>query len=391
MQRRTERERLLAAVDDGPLDAHAATLRSVLDCDAALVTVLDEEDQRFLGMHGMRGRPRSRRGTPLDRSLCRDVATEDDTLWLDDLTSDPHYRQHGALTHLGVEAYLGVPLRTPSGQVVGAVCGLHNTPRAWSGEDLTHLERVRDLVQEELRRLLDASGIRAANTELGLVLSTLRHELGGQLAIVLGGVETAMLPGIDDDLRRRVLTNARRDCRQAIATLDALLRADSRSPDKLQQVDVAELVAEVAQDAAAVHATKRVRVAAQPTSLVTEPTLVRHVVRNLVDNACKYSDGSVLVTAAPAGRGAEIVVVDHGPGIPAEVIDQLYEPFSRTREDGGASGFGLGLYIIRTLCRRLGAGIAVDTRADGTAITITVPHRGQSPKPSNAASSSDGA
>ena len=115
------------------------------------------------------------------------------------------------------------------------------------------------------------------------------------------------------------------------------------------------------------------------------------MLRNLVDNACKYSDGEVVVTARQVGGSAQLVVADRGPGIPDAVIDQLYEPFSRPRDDGGASGFGLGLYIIRTLCQRLGAGIAVDTGADGTTVTVTVPNRGQSPKPSKAASSSDGA
>lgn len=316
MSHASERERLLAAVDDGPLDAHAATLRSVLDCDAALVTVLDDDAQRFLGMHGMTGRPRKRRGTPLDRSLCRDVAASDDTLRLDDLSTDGDYRQHPALTHLGVEAYLGVPLRTPSGDIVGAVCGLHNTPRAWSDDDLLHLERVRDLVQEEIDRLLDTRGVQAANQELSLVLSTLRHELGGQLAIVLGGIETALLPGLDDTLRERVLTNSRRDCQQVIATLDALLRVDSRSPDQLREVDLAEIATDVVAAAATAHQTDRIHVETEPTTLVTEPTLVAHVLRNLVDNACKYADGPVRVSTRPAGRGAELVVADHGPGIP---------------------------------------------------------------------------
>ena len=391
MSRASERERLLEVVEEGPLDAHAATLRSVLDCDAALVTVLDDDAQRFLGMHGMTGRPQKRRGTPLDRSLCRDVAASEETLRLDDLSTDGDYRRHPALTHLGVEAYIGVPLRAPSGEVVGAVCGLHNSPHAWSDGDLQHLERVRDLVQDECRRMLDAGGTRAANQELSLVLSTLRHELGGQLAIVLGGIETALLPGIDVELRERVLINARRDARQVIATLDALLRVDSRSPDQLREVDLASTVTDVVEQAGSAHRTNRIRPVTEPTSLVTEPTLVRHVLRNLVDNACKYSDGEVVVTARQVGGSAQLVVADRGPGIPDAVIDQLYEPFSRPRDDGGASGFGLGLYIIRTLCQRLGAGIAVDTGADGTTVTVTVPNRGQSPKPSKAASSSDGA
>lgn len=387
----TERARLLAAADDGPLDAHAATIRFVLGCDAAVITVLGDDEQRFLGMQGMKGPSRRLRGTGLDRSLCLHVARDVRPLRLDDTAGHADYRDHPALTHLGIEAYLGVPLRAPSGEVVGAVAGLSTTPRSWSRNDLTKLEHLRDLVEDELDRLLDSTVARAAHRELSLVLSTLRHELGGRLSIVLGGIETAMLPGIDDDLRLRVLGNARRDGRRVVDTLDALLRTDGRAPDQLVPVDLASLVADVAEEASAMHGSDRIRVVAPPTSLVTEPTLLAHVLRNLVDNACKYTDGVVTIRLVPGPDGATFAVADDGPGMPDDVIEQLYEPFSRARDDGGASGFGLGLYIVRTLCQRLGAEIDVDTGPGGTTVTVVVPERRQSPKPSNAASSSDGA
>lgn len=384
-----ERATLVDAVDDGPADPHARIVANLLECDAALVSVIGPRHQHLLGRHGLAGPLEQRRRTPLEQSLDRIVVDRDTPLRLDDLATDPAFRDHPARTGLGVEAYLGVPLRAPSGEIVGAVCAIHHSPRQWSGEDLDQLEAMRDLVQVELRPLLRARQDRARAEEVALLLSTLRHELGGELAIVLGGIETAMLPSIDQDLRNQVLANARRDCRRVVSTLDALLRMDNRAPVQLRQVQLEELVTDVMDGTAIGHDTSRITLDIEDCRLVTETVLLGHIVRNLIDNAYKYSEGPVAVTGGCGDGTAHITVADEGPGIPEPVVAQLYEPFSRARTDGGASGFGLGLYIIRNLCRRLDGTLSVDTGEHGTAITITVPDQGQSPKPSKAASSSE--
>lgn len=384
-----ERASLLDLVDQGPMDPHAHIISELLGCDAALVTVVGHERQHFLGRTGPDDALGSDRRTPLDHTLCRIVAEQGTPLRLDRLSTRSEYHDHPARTALGVEAYLGVPLCAPSGEVVGAVCGLHLTPRAWSDQDLERLEAMRDLVQVELRPLLQSRQDRARAEEIALLLSTLRHELGGELAIVLGGIETAMLPGIDQDLRHRVLHNARRDCRRVISTLDALLRIDSRAPAQLLEVVLDELVTDVVAATPSEHDTERITVAVEPCRVVTEAVLLGHVVRNLVDNACKYAPGPIEISGGCRGNDAWVTVADQGPGIPDDVVGQLFEPFSRTHTDGGTTGFGLGLYIIRNLCERLEGTLTVDTDADGTAVTVTVPDQRQSPNPSNAASSSD--
>lgn len=389
MEATGDRRRLLDAVDDAPMDEHARLVRRLLDCDGALITVLGDSSQRYLGMIGLPGPVRARRRTPLDRSLCRTVVARDAPLQLDDLGASPEYRDHPVRTALGVDAYLGVPLRMPSGDPVGAVCGLHHLPYDWTERDLELLRAVRDLVQMELQPLLRSTRDRARTEEISLLLSTLRHELGGELSIVLGGIETALLPAVNEQLRQRVLTNARRDCRSVISTLDALLRMNSRAPLQLRELELSALIHNILLGVAASHDTRRIKVEVDPCHLVAEGTLLEHVVRNLIDNACKYSEGPVRVSGGPHRLGAEVTVADEGPGIPDDVIAQLFEPFNRLRDDGGAGGFGLGFYIIRTLCDRLDARFTVDTDETGTQVTVVVPDMRQSPKPSNAASSSE--
>ncbi len=71
---------------------------------------------------------------------------------------------------------------------------------------------------------------------------------------------------------------------------------------------------------------------------------------------------------------AEILVEDNGPGIPAAVLPQVFDPFFTTREPG--KGMGLGMYIIQEIILEHGGCIAVNTRpASGTRVTIRLPRK----------------
>jgi signal transduction histidine kinase len=99
-----------------------------------------------------------------------------------------------------------------------------------------------------------------------------------------------------------------------------------------------------------------------------ERAALARVVGNLIDNALKYGrEADVRVVAGASA--VEIMVDDHGPGVPADERERIFEPFlrldpSRNRERGGA---GLGLAIARQLIQRYGGAIAVEDRPGGGA------------------------
>ena len=83
---------------------------------------------------------------------------------------------------------------------------------------------------------------------------------------------------------------------------------------------------------------------------------LHQVVWNLVRNAlrfCRRTDGSVRVCLerAPGTLGLQLDILDDGPGVPTDQINQLFEPFYTT----DSQGTGLGLYIARELCVANGA------------------------------------
>jgi two-component system, OmpR family, sensor histidine kinase KdpD len=97
---------------------------------------------------------------------------------------------------------------------------------------------------------------------------------------------------------------------------------------------------------------------------------IDQVLSNLIENAIKYAPAGTSVEVAARRSDDEIVVsvADHGPGIPPEEIDRLFEPFYRIRGTArGRSGLGLGLAVSKGLIQAHGGRISVERREGGGA------------------------
>jgi two-component system, OmpR family, sensor histidine kinase TctE len=103
--------------------------------------------------------------------------------------------------------------------------------------------------------------------------------------------------------------------------------------------------------------------------------LLGELVRNLVDNAIKYTPVGGTVTARIVGdaRGRELVlqVEDNGPGILPAERERIFQPFYRVL-GSGVDGTGLGLPIVQEIARRHGAEIALADGAGGRGALFTV-------------------
>ena len=100
--------------------------------------------------------------------------------------------------------------------------------------------------------------------------------------------------------------------------------------------------------------------------LAVQPNLLRRALRNLVDNALAYGGGGRVTVEERSGR-IEIRVEDDGPGIPADRLEEVLEPFrrldsSRNRESGGA---GLGLAIALAVAQAHGGRLELANRVEG--------------------------
>lgn len=108
--------------------------------------------------------------------------------------------------------------------------------------------------------------------------------------------------------------------------------------------------------------------------LETDRRLLRVVLRNLLENALKYTqEGCITMVAEESDQGVRIRISDTGPGIPEQHRVLIFEPFERV-QDRGVQGSGLGLAIVRDLVDALGGSITLESQVGvGSTFTVTLP------------------
>lgn len=114
-------------------------------------------------------------------------------------------------------------------------------------------------------------------------------------------------------------------------------------------------------------------------SILARPTALRRCLINLIDNAVKYGQyARVTVESVDDGNSARIRIRDGGPGIPADQLSKVFEPFyrietSRSRDSGGT---GLGLTIARNIAIQHGGNLTLENHAGGgLEISLTLPKK----------------
>jgi two-component system, OmpR family, sensor histidine kinase RstB len=103
-----------------------------------------------------------------------------------------------------------------------------------------------------------------------------------------------------------------------------------------------------------------------------DPTLLRRMVRNLVENAKLHGKPPIEVIVGRQDGRAVLNVRDHGPIIAEDARERLFSPFYRIPGSCGAKGTGLGLALVRQIARRHGGDVTYNPE-HGNAFTVTLP------------------
>jgi two-component system, OmpR family, sensor kinase len=208
------------------------------------------------------------------------------------------------------------------------------------------------------------------------------HELKTPLTAIGGMVELLRMGADQGDPEKRALaleTIEKETDRMARLVNDLLTLSRSQQPTSVQlgPVDVGALLREMQRQVTALWPDHTVVCVGEATAQADREMLTR-AVRNLVDNALKYTPpgGRVELTCARTPGGPEIRIADTGVGIAAEDLPKVFERFyradpSRSRATGGS---GLGLAIARALVEQMGGSIGLSSQAGkGTVATIRLP------------------
>ncbi len=140
----------------------------VLNTPICLISIVDANSQFFQISLGFPRTWATTRQTPLTQSFCRQVVVTGSVVAVNDARCDPRFVRDRAIADLGVVAYLGVPLRTDAGHVVGAFCVVDGKAREWT-------DRERDILADLALSVMTEVSLREEIAERHRVEETLRE------------------------------------------------------------------------------------------------------------------------------------------------------------------------------------------------------------------------
>src|ERR1700730_12081287 len=257
------------------------------------------------------------------------------------------------MVRLAGDLDVGLPAAVPPLPWAGTPSELHPFIASINGL----LERMKRMLDQQRRFVADAA-----------------HELRTPITALSLQAENLDPVDLPEEARERLaaLKDGMRRTKHLLEQLLALARHEVGPPGEAAVVSldlaVKDLVADLLPDAARKGVDLGFELI-QPIMTKDEPVLIATMIRNLIDNATRFTPpgGRVDIGVFREGSEAVLQIEDTGPGIPSGDIARIFEPFFRGSQPT-EDGTGLGLSIVKRILDRLGGSIVLEN-VSGPALT----------------------
>jgi hypothetical protein len=329
----------------------------------------------------------------VDTTICDEIRDSGQPIVIDHVAEDEAYCGHPTPRMYGFQSYISMPIYRPDRRFFGTLCAIDPRPaRLNTPETVGMFKLFADLigfhldVQERLRAsekaLLDERETAQLREQF---IAVLGHDLRNPLASIDAGAKL---------LRKTPLSQ------KAVRIVDLIEKSASRMAGLIDNVlDFArgrlggglsvtrtvdpDLEAMLEQTVAEMRAVWPDRIVQSRIALnkpvACDSGRIAQLLSNLLANAFTHGDpgGAVRVEAVSGADGLEISVANSGAPIPASILGNLFQPFSRASARAGQEGLGLGLYIASEIAHAHGGSLTVDSSIEETRFTFRMPPSGE--------------
>jgi len=214
-------------------------------------------------------------------------------------------------------------------------------------------------VAREFNRMRET--LRRGERDRAMFLAGISHDLRTPLGHLRLDLELAR-GRLDAEMHREMTA----DIEDIAAILEQFIDfAGTEADEARSPVDLAELAASCAERVERSGARVKLELASMP-RINVRPIAMQRLVMNLVNNAVRHGGGNVTLRCGAYEGEARLSVLDRGPGIPAEALARVKEPFWRAEDGrGGPAGAGLGLAIADRIARLHGGRLELLAREGG--------------------------
>ena len=329
------------------------------------------------------------------RGLSKAVLENRAPVMVENALEDPRTRYPEFFRSNGLVSYLGVPL-VAKGMVLGDISIFTKEEHQFTKEEVEFFSTLAgqaaiaihnaQLFEDIKQQAFELEKANSVKTEF---LSVMSHELRTPLNVVMGYagmLQDKMLGEISEE-QEKVLAKVIKHSGDLLSMITSILDVTSLEAQMVQlegeEVSISEVLDELKLSYDLPLSKDLTLIWNYPSELPTLKTdrgKLRHVLRNLLNNAIKFTEnGSVTLSAwyYPARRTIEVRVADTGIGIPREALPVIFDRFrqldsSETRTHGGV---GLGLYIVKRFTELIGGKIMVESElGKGSIFTLILPY-----------------
>jgi len=423
---------LLDSSSEEAFDRLSRLAARLLDAPVALVSLVDADRQFFKSCVGLEAEPwASDRQTPLSHSFCQHNRIAGQPLIIEDARTHPVVGDNLAIRDLDVVAYLGFPLATADGHVLGSFCAIDNKPRTWDADDV---EIIRDLaaavmgeiqlrtevatrqraegerdelnrlnsqlrseisarqIAEEQQKALEAQLNQTRKIDaIGQLAGGIAHDLNNLLTPIL--IYTSILLDDDElsDSHSEIIDQIQStglSARDLIRQLLTFSRMQAMEFTVIDVNDVVENLGRLLRRTVREDIQMSTKLAPDLDPIMGDANQIEQIVMNLVVNAADAmpTGGELHIATAMAHLGpnetrmnkdakpgpyALLTVTDTGDGMNPETQERVFEPFFSTK---GTDGTGLGLATVLGIVLQHGGVVHSDSQVDqGTTFKVYLP------------------
>lgn len=320
-------------------------------------------------------------------TLCHDVRCTGDLIVIEDVESDPVYRDHPTPRQYGFRSYISVPIVDRRGSFFGTLCGIDPDPATLDGTTIVETFLLfADLIAAQLdahREVAEQKSILRSERSFGKLreefMAVLGHDLRNPVTAILAG--TRILERCNPEAETlEVLRQIRSSAERMDGLLGDLLDLArgrlgggipiERDPNADLQAEFRHVVTEVAAISEC-----DIRACFDFGPVNCDRVRMGQVLSNLLGNAVLHgTPGEPVEVRARSSNGEfRLSVTNAGPPIDSRAARWIFLPFRRGQADANRQGLGLGLYIASQVARAHGGTLTFTSGEGKVTFTLTMP------------------
>lgn len=358
--------RILDTAPEAAFDDLTVLASLICQTPIAVVTLIDADRQWFKSRVGL-----TQEETPRSIAFCAHTILEQDLLIVQDALEDKRFSDNPVVTSQPfVRFYAGMPLVSPEGYAVGALCTIDLVPRTLSDEQMDALRilgrqaATHFQLRQSHMRLREMEALRDATVHMMV------HDLRSPLTSIIGAIENLSELGPLEEGQKEMVRVAQAESQRLIAMTGDMLdisRMEDRSFRlKVEDVAIRDLIEQEARSSVPVAEEKRISimtdVAPDVGKVLGNERALQRVLDNLLTNAIRHtpSGGSITISALKAGQSeVAIAVSDTGEGMSKHDVEHVFDKFYQGSERAHGGSAGLGLTYCKLAVEAMGGSIVV--------------------------------